>query len=174
KSDPYIKVLFDGNQVGRTKKVADTLNAEYNEEFTFDFDPTSTETRKILLNLWDHDTFSDDDQIGYVEVRLKNYYNNKKKDQVKFKGVGKHEGKDVGTLDFVLEVRNKEQPQQQQPQQQVAQRKAKQPISQQSQQQDEQQEPDAEPSQKVAQRKTKQKVPQTQQEQVTDEVDDIG
>jgi Ca2+-dependent lipid-binding protein len=31
KSDPYVKILFDGKQMGRTKKVANTLNAEYNE-----------------------------------------------------------------------------------------------------------------------------------------------
>jgi Ca2+-dependent lipid-binding protein len=31
KSDPYIKVLFDGVEKGKTKKVKNALNAEYNE-----------------------------------------------------------------------------------------------------------------------------------------------
>ncbi|KAA6385441.1 MAG: hypothetical protein EZS28_019032 [Streblomastix strix] len=67
KSDANIKIIFDGQLIGRTKKVADTVNAEYNEEFNFEFDPEATTERKLLLELWDHDTLSDDDQIGKVQ-----------------------------------------------------------------------------------------------------------
>ncbi|KAA6356005.1 MAG: hypothetical protein EZS28_048468 [Streblomastix strix] len=63
KSDPYIKIIV-GGITQKTKKKKDTLNAEFNETFKFDFDPNQTQERDIILELWDYDTFSDDDQIG--------------------------------------------------------------------------------------------------------------
>ncbi|KAA6371795.1 MAG: hypothetical protein EZS28_032676, partial [Streblomastix strix] len=167
KSDPYIKVFFDGNQIGKTKKVGNTLNAEYNEEFKFDFDPKTTNARRILLELWDHDTFSDDDQIGKVELRLKNYLNVKKTDQTKFIGADRNVGKDdVGTLDFELEVKSKDQ-KGPSPQVVVAERKIKQKQIQQQ-----VEEPSSSSTGQVAQRKTKQAI--TTQQVVPEEIDDIG
>ncbi|KAA6355226.1 MAG: hypothetical protein EZS28_049247, partial [Streblomastix strix] len=76
-------------------------------EFEFDIDPNSTKARKLNLELWDHDSLSDDDQIGYYDLRLKDYINVKKSEQLNFIGVGKHERKQVGLLDYEVEVRSK-------------------------------------------------------------------
>ncbi|KAA6394439.1 MAG: hypothetical protein EZS28_010036 [Streblomastix strix] len=75
KSDPYIKVIFDDQLIGRTKKVADTVNAEYNEEFNFEIDPEVATERKLLLELWDHVTLSGDDRIGKVQLQLLEFLN---------------------------------------------------------------------------------------------------
>ncbi|KAA6323229.1 MAG: hypothetical protein EZS28_054337, partial [Streblomastix strix] len=67
KSDPFI-VLKIGEKKNQTKKVKNTLNAEYNETFEFEYDSTRTEDRSIHFELWDYDTFSDNDQIGKLDV----------------------------------------------------------------------------------------------------------
>ncbi|KAA6352971.1 MAG: hypothetical protein EZS28_051502, partial [Streblomastix strix] len=63
KSDPFIKVIVGGNEQ-KTQKKKNTLNAEFNETFKFDFDPSTTDQRDIKLELWDYDTIGDNDQIG--------------------------------------------------------------------------------------------------------------
>ncbi|KAA6358865.1 MAG: hypothetical protein EZS28_045609, partial [Streblomastix strix] len=99
KSDPYVKIIL-ADKTERTKKVADTLNAEYNQTFNFAFDPSSTQERDLKLELWDHDTMSDDDQIGKVSLPFLPYKNNKQKASFTFTGVNKLYGKDVGVVDI--------------------------------------------------------------------------
>lgn len=60
KSDPFVVLKFAG-QEQKTKKIADTLNAEFNETFTFEFDPVTVSEREISLELWDYDTIGDND-----------------------------------------------------------------------------------------------------------------
>ncbi|KAA6397503.1 MAG: hypothetical protein EZS28_006971 [Streblomastix strix] len=67
KSDPFI-VVKNGQSEYKTKKVKNTLNAEYNETFEFDYDSNTNEDRSIHFELWDYDTFSDNDQIGKLDV----------------------------------------------------------------------------------------------------------
>ncbi|KAA6373457.1 MAG: hypothetical protein EZS28_031015 [Streblomastix strix] len=67
KSDPFI-VVKNGTNEFKTKKVKDTLNAEYNETFEFDYDSSTNEDKSIHFELWDYDTIGDNDQIGKLEV----------------------------------------------------------------------------------------------------------
>ncbi|KAA6385012.1 MAG: hypothetical protein EZS28_019461, partial [Streblomastix strix] len=108
KSDPFIVVKFAG-QEKKTKKVKDTLNAEYNEKFEFLFDPETTEEREIQLELWDYDTIGDDDQIGQYQLPFLEYADKKQKKTVNFKGVQKLYGQEVGVLDLevLYDVNNK-------------------------------------------------------------------
>ncbi|KAA6359245.1 MAG: hypothetical protein EZS28_045228, partial [Streblomastix strix] len=101
KSDPYIKIRIGDDQEGRknekrTKRAKDTLNAEYNENFEFDFDPEATQARELTLELWDHDTLSDDDQIGRLLIPLSPLKNCLVALTCQFEGVNKQFGKDVG------------------------------------------------------------------------------
>ncbi|KAA6361213.1 MAG: hypothetical protein EZS28_043260, partial [Streblomastix strix] len=68
KSDPFIELMLNG-QKQKTKKQKDTLNAEFNETFQFNYDGFETSGEKgISLELWDYDTIGDNDQIGKVEI----------------------------------------------------------------------------------------------------------
>ncbi|KAA6396828.1 MAG: hypothetical protein EZS28_007644, partial [Streblomastix strix] len=97
KSDPYIKVRFGGLDY-ETKHMKDTLKAEYNEEFTFAFDPIKTLERQVLLELWDYDTVGDNDQIGNARIQISEFRNRRKKIDIDFRGVGKLYGQKVGKL----------------------------------------------------------------------------
>ncbi|KAA6402235.1 MAG: putative CAMK family protein kinase [Streblomastix strix] len=67
KSDPFIVVKI-GTSEFKTKKVKNVLNAEYNETFEFDYNSNATEDKSIHFELWDYDTFSDNDQIGKLDI----------------------------------------------------------------------------------------------------------
>ncbi|KAA6353189.1 MAG: hypothetical protein EZS28_051284, partial [Streblomastix strix] len=104
KSDPFVKVLFGGEEKGKTKKVADTLNAEFNETFKFKYDRETQDTDIILFELWDHDALSDDDQIGKAEVPLGWFIDNKEEAEITFEGVNKQSGTNVGVLEAEIEA----------------------------------------------------------------------
>ncbi|KAA6360676.1 MAG: hypothetical protein EZS28_043797, partial [Streblomastix strix] len=90
----------------RTEKKADTLEAEYNETFTFNFDPAATEERDIKFELWDHDTIGDNDKIGEVKLSLREFLNNREKKTITFKGTDKQQDKDdvgQGVVEVFLE-----------------------------------------------------------------------
>ncbi|KAA6403364.1 MAG: hypothetical protein EZS28_001100 [Streblomastix strix] len=67
KSDPFI-VVKNGTNEFKTKKVKNTLNAEYNETFEFEYDSATNEDRSIHFELWDYDTIGDNDQIGKLNT----------------------------------------------------------------------------------------------------------
>ncbi|KAA6312476.1 MAG: hypothetical protein EZS28_055918, partial [Streblomastix strix] len=77
--------------------------------FTIDYNPETEDLQVLNLELWDHDTLSDDDQIGKAEISLADFFNNKHQDKVTFKGVDKLYGQDVGVLTYELEVKNSNQ-----------------------------------------------------------------
>ncbi|KAA6391537.1 MAG: hypothetical protein EZS28_012938, partial [Streblomastix strix] len=106
KSDPFVKLIL-GTQKKETKKVKDTLNAEFNETFKFAYDPDTElgedKARVLKMELWDYDTIGDNDQIGKADVDFNKYLNKKQKDSISFKGVEKLYGQDVGVLDIEIE-----------------------------------------------------------------------
>ncbi|KAA6383912.1 MAG: hypothetical protein EZS28_020559, partial [Streblomastix strix] len=107
KSDPFIVVKFAG-QEKKTKKVADTLDAEFNETFEFTFDPKTEAGRQLDLELWDYDSFSDNDILGKASLPFEQYANKKERCSVKFEGVEKHFGQDVGESDVEIEYKKNE------------------------------------------------------------------
>ncbi|KAA6383696.1 MAG: hypothetical protein EZS28_020776, partial [Streblomastix strix] len=128
KSDPFIVVKFAG-QEKKTKKVADTLNAEYNEKFDFDFDSATTEDRDILFELWDYNTFGSDEQIGKFKVPLQEVGTEKELKSYPFTGIEKQYGQKVGILDIEQKFEKQQEEQPTEEQQEAAalkQRKAKQ------------------------------------------------
>ncbi|KAA6362862.1 MAG: hypothetical protein EZS28_041611, partial [Streblomastix strix] len=86
----------------KTKHMKDKLNAEFNEEFTFAFDPIKTLERQDLQELWDYDAIGDNDQIENDRIQISKFRNRKKKISVDFGGVGKLYGQKVGK--FFIEV----------------------------------------------------------------------
>ncbi|KAA6356423.1 MAG: hypothetical protein EZS28_048050, partial [Streblomastix strix] len=118
KSDPYIKVILNNENLRQTKKVKNTLNAEYNETFKFDFDPKLIKERKIKLELWDYDRFSADDLVGQTTIPLSDLTYQKIQKRLQFKGVNNLYNQDVGQIDVIasyikegeqqLEVKKKE------------------------------------------------------------------
>jgi len=70
-SDPYCRVKNNFNkQQFKTKIVDKTLNPKWGEEFKM-FNPPLD--GKLMILLWDHDTFTSDDFLGEVEVDLRPY-----------------------------------------------------------------------------------------------------
>ncbi len=64
-SDPYCIVTI-GAQVNRTKTVYKSLAPTYNEHFTFSWDGCD----KLLIDIYDKDEFTKDDNMGKVELDL--------------------------------------------------------------------------------------------------------
>ncbi|KAA6371702.1 MAG: hypothetical protein EZS28_032771 [Streblomastix strix] len=67
KADPFVKVIAGGKEM-QTKHAKDTLNAEYNERFEFDIKKGDWISDDIIIELWDHDSLSDNYKIGIVKV----------------------------------------------------------------------------------------------------------
>lgn len=63
--DPYVKMEYNGAKKESTVK-DDNENPDWNEEFTYDLDPSQS---KITLKLMDSDTFSDS-EYAHVDVDL--------------------------------------------------------------------------------------------------------
>ncbi|KAA6396986.1 MAG: hypothetical protein EZS28_007485 [Streblomastix strix] len=104
KSDPFVVLKFAG-QEQKTKKIADTLNAEFNETFTFEFDPVTVSEREISLELWDYDTIGDNDQIGQTKLPIGEADGGNKACTLSFAGVNKQYGQNVGDLDVEVEYK---------------------------------------------------------------------
>ncbi|KAA6377348.1 MAG: hypothetical protein EZS28_027125, partial [Streblomastix strix] len=107
-SDPYIKVIL-GEKEGETKHCKDCKDAEFNESFDFEFDPSATKVRDIQLELWDYDTIGDNDYIGKVNVPLSEFKGQKLTKTYKFKGSGNNYGQDVGEVDVEISYIPEEQ-----------------------------------------------------------------
>ncbi|CAI2164979.1 18568_t:CDS:2 [Funneliformis geosporum] len=66
KSDPYIKLILDKNNIQTTQTKKNDLNPVYNEQFIFNVDGQ----KKLEIQVWDKDTFGKDDLIGEDEIKL--------------------------------------------------------------------------------------------------------
>ncbi|KAA6371031.1 MAG: hypothetical protein EZS28_033442 [Streblomastix strix] len=110
KSDPFI-VVKNGTNEFKTKKVKDTLNAEYNETFEFDYDSSTNEDKSIHFELWDYDTIGDNDQIGKLEVPISTIIEDQQFQQIhKFKGVNKLYNQDVGDVELLFDYESEIEP----------------------------------------------------------------
>lgn len=68
-TDPYAYLTIDGCEPQQTEKKDGTINPEWNQELTFEGieNPLS---KTLKFTIYDDDTFSRDDKIGYCEVDL--------------------------------------------------------------------------------------------------------
>ncbi|KAA6363166.1 MAG: hypothetical protein EZS28_041307, partial [Streblomastix strix] len=67
KTDPYVIVKFGGVEQ-KTKKVKDTLNAEFNETFVYEVDPIATIDRDVFIELWDYNSIGSNEKMGEVKL----------------------------------------------------------------------------------------------------------
>ena len=72
-SDPYCKLLFTNERIGKTKAINYTLNPEWNETFILTI-PTQLSTLSplstVTVEIWDKDSLSADDLLGSVRLFL--------------------------------------------------------------------------------------------------------
>ncbi|RIA90264.1 C2 domain-containing protein [Glomus cerebriforme] len=66
KSDPYVKLILDKHNFQSTKPKNEDLNPTYNEYFIFNINGQ----KKLEVQVWDKDTFGDDDLIGEDNIKL--------------------------------------------------------------------------------------------------------
>ena len=76
-SDPYVSFSVGGGKHGdrrraQSKVVSKTLNPEFNEEVKIRLSEKELAGEDLLVQVWDHDTFSLDDLIGEVTIPLAN------------------------------------------------------------------------------------------------------
>eukprot|EP00929_Paragymnodinium_shiwhaense_P100275 TRINITY_DN624_c0_g1_i3.p1 TRINITY_DN624_c0_g1~~TRINITY_DN624_c0_g1_i3.p1 ORF type:complete len:264 (+),score=89.18 TRINITY_DN624_c0_g1_i3:71-862(+) len=78
-TDPYCYVQIEGCEPQQTDKKEGTVNPEWNQELTFEGieNPLS---KTIKFTIYDDDTFSRDDKIGYCEVKLSDLMMNEGQD----------------------------------------------------------------------------------------------
>mmetsp|Transcript_91752 Transcript_91752/g.285996 ORF Transcript_91752/g.285996 Transcript_91752/m.285996 type:complete len:264 (+) Transcript_91752:68-859(+) len=67
-TDPYAYVQIDGCDAQQTEKKEGTINPDWNQDLNFEVENPLTKTLKITI--YDDDTWSRDDKIGYCEVPL--------------------------------------------------------------------------------------------------------
>mmetsp|Transcript_10701 Transcript_10701/g.28145 ORF Transcript_10701/g.28145 Transcript_10701/m.28145 type:complete len:510 (+) Transcript_10701:1126-2655(+) len=68
KSDPYIKVLLNGAECGRTETITDSLNPSFTTPVPVDY--FFEELQKLEIVVLDKDVGSSDDHLGKVETTL--------------------------------------------------------------------------------------------------------
>jgi len=75
KSDPYVKIQTCG-QRKKTKMYANKSDCVWDEEFEFDIKDADGE-EEIEIQMFDKDTLSSDDLIGFVKMKLKDFVERK-------------------------------------------------------------------------------------------------
>eukprot|EP00929_Paragymnodinium_shiwhaense_P100274 TRINITY_DN624_c0_g1_i2.p1 TRINITY_DN624_c0_g1~~TRINITY_DN624_c0_g1_i2.p1 ORF type:complete len:233 (+),score=73.97 TRINITY_DN624_c0_g1_i2:70-768(+) len=68
-TDPYCYVQIEGCDSQQTEKKEGTVNPEWNQELVFEGIECPL-SKTIKFTIYDDDTFSRDDKIGYCEVKL--------------------------------------------------------------------------------------------------------
>jgi len=68
-TDPYVYLEIDGKEPQQTSKKEGTVNPEWNEEIVFE-DIEKPLSKTLKMTIYDDDTWSRDDKIGYCEVDL--------------------------------------------------------------------------------------------------------
>lgn len=66
-SDPFVKVFYDGKEVGVTAHVRKTLNPTWNTAVYF---PITAECFYAVLEVWDKDDLSQNDKLGSCRVHF--------------------------------------------------------------------------------------------------------
>lgn len=71
-SDPYVKVYLAGEKKkqSQTKTVKKSLNPTFNETFKFQLEYKEIQQKTLVMEVYDFDKFSKDDEIGHVHVPL--------------------------------------------------------------------------------------------------------
>lgn len=90
-SDPYVEISTDKCAV-KTKSKSNTLNPQWNEEFTYGVHEKQIATDSVKFAVKDKDRFGSDDSIGTVEVPLSQLTAQPRDFQLKLERV------DTGTL----------------------------------------------------------------------------
>eukprot|EP00168_Porphyra_purpurea_P007996 TRINITY_DN20041_c0_g1_i1.p2 TRINITY_DN20041_c0_g1~~TRINITY_DN20041_c0_g1_i1.p2 ORF type:complete len:127 (+),score=36.06 TRINITY_DN20041_c0_g1_i1:30-383(+) len=94
-SDPYVEISTDKCAV-KTKSKSNTLNPQWNEEFTYGVHEEQIATDAIKFVVKDKDRFGSDDNIGTIEVPLSQLTAQPRDFQLKLERV------DTGTLNCRL------------------------------------------------------------------------
>ena len=70
-SDPYVKVVFVGSELGKTPTITKSLDPEWNHTMKFVLEGRRFRTdADLVLGLWDFDKTSGDDSMGEVRLRM--------------------------------------------------------------------------------------------------------
>ncbi|KAA6402759.1 MAG: hypothetical protein EZS28_001717 [Streblomastix strix] len=97
KADPYVKLTL-GKTSKETKHQKNNLNPTYNEQFIFQYEPSSN-TRVLTLELYDDDTLRKDTLIGTIQLAFEEYLNKKQKKVLPFSSA---KGEHVGDGEFEI------------------------------------------------------------------------
>ncbi|KAH7821832.1 putative C2 domain [Monocercomonoides exilis] len=96
-ADPYLIIRL-GKTHCQTKTMKNTLNPIYNQSMSLNFDP-AWKSRVLIVEVYDHDTFSSDDLLGSCRIDVEEFMNFKKRKTVSF---STKEGKYAGDLDIEI------------------------------------------------------------------------
>nr|GMC63722.1 elicitor-responsive protein 1 isoform X2 [Ipomoea batatas] len=73
--DPYVLIQYRGQEHKSSIARGEGSNPTWNEKFNFRVEfPVADDEYKLLLNIMDHDTFSEDDYLGQTTVHLKEVF----------------------------------------------------------------------------------------------------
>ncbi|KAA6402917.1 MAG: hypothetical protein EZS28_001558 [Streblomastix strix] len=103
---PYVTLLVL-NQIEKTKPKKGATDAEFNEQFEFEyqFDPNQSDSMKI--EVWDKDDYASDDKIGGANVNILPFLNNKQDKEVKIQDeYDEPTGIAYLTIEFIPQLQN--------------------------------------------------------------------
>ncbi|KAA6395284.1 MAG: hypothetical protein EZS28_009184, partial [Streblomastix strix] len=95
------------NQIEKTKAKKGATDAEFNEQFEFEyqFDPNQSDSMKI--EVWDKDDYASDDKIGGANVNILPFLNNKQDKEVKIQDeYDEPTGIVYLTIEFIPQLQN--------------------------------------------------------------------
>ncbi|CAG8448632.1 6453_t:CDS:2 [Funneliformis mosseae] len=102
KSDPYVKLILDENNIQTTQTKKNNLNPVYNEQFSFNVDGQ----KKLEIKVYDKDTVGDDDLIGEEKIKLSDISSKKYVDTWVKLTKGKLGFRSKGEVHLILEFIN--------------------------------------------------------------------
>jgi len=101
KSDPYVLVTLDDQEVGRTQTIADNLDPVWNANFVVDAEHPAT---TLALDVWDEDPYQKDDHLGQTIINVSDIVKDKKISKtaslVPNQAKGSSSSTVLGTLEF--------------------------------------------------------------------------
>ncbi|KAA6396981.1 MAG: hypothetical protein EZS28_007491 [Streblomastix strix] len=103
---PYV-TLQVLNQIEKTKAKKGATDAEFNEQFEFEyeFDPNQSDSMKI--EVWDKDDYASDDKIGGANVNILPFLNNKQDKEIKIQDeYDEPTGIVYQTIEFIPQLQN--------------------------------------------------------------------
>jgi hypothetical protein len=66
KSDPYYKIIIDGYTQLKSEVIKKNLNPTWNDAAL----TVPKNGEDLIIEVWDHDTFTSDDFMGYIQMKL--------------------------------------------------------------------------------------------------------